>query len=107
MAWESARLIRITCVAAAGCAGCSASGGCGAGCRAEIGVGEGFSVLSISVIGYSGLKKVFIDHSRRQCLAVGEMVPKEVTEVMQGVVVLAVAATTAWMRGRGRVERQT
>ena len=33
-------------------------------------------------------------------LAVGDLVPKELTEMLQGVVVLAVAATSAWLRRR-------
>ena len=35
-------------------------------------------------------------------LAVGDLVPKELTEMLQGIVVLAVAAVSAWQR-RNRV----
>jgi ABC-type uncharacterized transport system permease subunit len=36
-------------------------------------------------------------------LAIGDLVPKELTEMLQGVVMLAVAASTAWVRRRAEV----
>jgi ABC-type uncharacterized transport system permease subunit len=80
----------------------------------ETGLGAGWGILGISValLGRSGplgvvVAALLLGLLSTSGLVIGNMVPKEVTEVMQGVVVLAVAATTGWMRGRNAVETPT
>jgi simple sugar transport system permease protein len=70
-----------------------------------LGAGSGFLGISVALLGRSHpagvvVAALLLGLLSTSGLVIGNMVPKEVTEVMQGVVVLAVATTTAWMRGR-------
>ncbi len=68
-----------------------------------LGRGTGFLGISVALLGRTHpagvvLAAVFLGFLSAGGLAVGELVPKELTEMLQGVVVLAVAATSAWVR---------
>ena len=74
----------------------------------ELGLGSGFGFLGIAAallgrldpIGVAGAS-LLLGFLSAGGLAVGDLVPKELTEMLQGVVVLAVAASAAWVRRRG------
>nr|HEX4317673.1 ABC transporter permease [Kofleriaceae bacterium] len=70
-----------------------------------LGAGSGFLGISVALLGRSHPLGVvaaafLLGLLSTSGLVIGNLVPKEVTEVMQGVVVLAVAATSAWARRR-------
>jgi simple sugar transport system permease protein len=73
----------------------------------EEGLGSGFGLIGISAALLGRLHPVgvavaalLLGFLSAGGLAVGELVPKELTEVLQGVVVLAVAVAAAWERRR-------
>jgi simple sugar transport system permease protein len=70
-----------------------------------LGAGAGFLGISVALLGRSHpvgvvVAALLLGLLSTSGLVIGNLVPKEVTEVMQGVVVLAVACTTAWVRRR-------
>jgi simple sugar transport system permease protein len=70
-----------------------------------LGFGAGFLGISVALLGRSHplgviVAALLLGLLSTSGLVIGNLVPKEVTEVMQGVVVLAVASTSAWLRKR-------
>jgi ABC-type uncharacterized transport system permease subunit len=70
-----------------------------------LGAGTGFLGISVALLGRCHplgvvIAAILLGLLSTSGLVIGNLVPKEVTEVMQGVVVLAVAATSAWLRRR-------
>jgi simple sugar transport system permease protein len=72
-----------------------------------LGRGTGFIGISAALLGRSHpvgvvFAALVLGFLSAGGLAVGDLVPKELTEMLQGVVVLAVAATSAWLRRTAR-----
>jgi ABC-type uncharacterized transport system permease subunit len=70
-----------------------------------LGRGTGFLGISVALLGRShpigvGVAALLLAFLSSGGLAVGDLVPKELTEMLQGVVVLAVAAAGPWVRRR-------
>ncbi len=70
-----------------------------------LGRGTGFLGISVALLGRThpigiAIAAIVLGFLSSGGLAVGDLVPKELTEMLQGVVVLAVAATGAWVRRR-------
>jgi len=68
-----------------------------------LGRGTGFLGISVALLGRShpvgiALAALVLGTLSAGGLAVGELVPKELTEMLQGVVVLAVAGASAWIK---------
>jgi len=71
-----------------------------------LGRGTGFLGISVALLGRVhplgvAVASLLLGFLSVGGLAVGDLVPKELTEMLQGIVVLAVAAVGAWMRRRG------
>jgi simple sugar transport system permease protein len=70
-----------------------------------LGRGTGFLGISVALLGRAhplgvAAAALVLGFLSVGGLAVGDLVPKELTEMLQGIVVLAVAATGAWVRRR-------
>jgi len=66
-----------------------------------LGRGTGFLGIAVALLGRLhpigiGLAAIFLGALSVGGLAVGDLVPKELTEMLQGIVVIAVVATAAW-----------
>jgi simple sugar transport system permease protein len=77
-----------------------------------LGRGTGFLGISVALLGRGrplgvGIAAVLLAFLSAGGLAVADLVPKELTEMLQGVVVLAVAAAGPWVRRRERETRPT
>jgi general nucleoside transport system permease protein len=77
-----------------------------------LGRGTGFLGISVALLGRShpigvAIAAVLLAFLSVGGLAVGDLVPKELTEMLQGVVVLAVAAAGPWVRRRAPEAKPT
>lgn len=77
-----------------------------------LGRGTGFLGISAALLGRShpitvAVAAVLLSFLSSGGLAIGDLVPKELTEMLQGVVVLAVAAAGPWVRRRAPEARPT
>jgi simple sugar transport system permease protein len=77
-----------------------------------LGRGTGFLGISVALLGRShpigvAVAAILLAFLSAGGLAVGDLVPKELTEMLQGVVVLAVAAAGPWVRRRAPETKPT
>jgi simple sugar transport system permease protein len=77
-----------------------------------LGRATGFLGISVALLGRShpigvAVAAILLAFLSAGGLAVGDLVPKELTEMLQGVVVLAVAAAGPWVRRRAPETKPT